>query len=80
MEEAGIFYGHSAYFTASWCMLWAFGIYVWLFGMFWYFVPRKIWQPCFPRVAVISFVRKVVVSVATGLNFFTVSLFSEGVV
>jgi hypothetical protein len=26
---------------AIWYILWSFGI----FSLFWYFVPRKIWQP-----------------------------------
>jgi hypothetical protein len=33
-----VFYGHLVY-IGSW---WLFGI----FFPFWYFVPRKIWQPC----------------------------------
>jgi hypothetical protein len=30
-----------AYFTAIWYILWLFGIFL----LFWYVVPRKIWQP-----------------------------------
>jgi hypothetical protein len=36
------------YFTASWSILWPFGIYfmvVWYIFPFWYVVPRKIWHP-----------------------------------
>jgi hypothetical protein len=50
MEDVGIFYGHLVHFTVFcnryfmdiWYGLCAFGI----FFPFWYFVPRKIWQPC----------------------------------
>jgi hypothetical protein len=31
-------------FVAIWYILWSFGIF---FGIFWYVVPRKIWQPWF---------------------------------
>jgi hypothetical protein len=41
MEDVSIFYGHLAYFTAIWYILWPFGI----FFPFWYVVQRKIWQP-----------------------------------
>jgi hypothetical protein len=37
-----LFYGHWKYVMAIWCILWSFGI----FSPFWFFVPRKIWQPC----------------------------------
>jgi hypothetical protein len=43
MEDNGTVYGHLVYFTSIWyilCMF--FGI----FFLFWYFVPRIIWQPC----------------------------------
>jgi hypothetical protein len=43
MEDVGIFYGHLIYFLAIWYI-------VWLFGLFWYIVPRKIWQPCLRNV------------------------------
>jgi hypothetical protein len=36
-----IFYGHLVYFVAIW----------YIFAPFWYFVPRKIWQPCTKRVS-----------------------------
>jgi hypothetical protein len=42
------FYGHLEYFKAIWYNLWQFGIvcgYLVYFSPFWYFVPRKIWQP-----------------------------------
>jgi hypothetical protein len=41
-EDVGTLYGHLVYFTAIWYIIWPFGI----FFMCWYFVPRKIWQPC----------------------------------
>jgi hypothetical protein len=44
----GIFYDHLAYFTAIGNILWPFGIlcgHLVYFSPFWYFVPRKIWQP-----------------------------------
>jgi hypothetical protein len=37
-----IFFTPFFYFTAKWYILWSFCI----FCMFWYFAPRKIWQPC----------------------------------
>jgi hypothetical protein len=49
MEDDGIFYGHLVHFTVSCYILWAFGIVrgnLVYFFPFWYFVPRKIWQPC----------------------------------
>jgi hypothetical protein len=36
------FYGLLLYFMGIWCSSWYFGI----FFPFWYFAPRKIWQPC----------------------------------
>jgi hypothetical protein len=48
MENLGIFYDHLVYFTAIGNILWPFGIFcgrVVYFSKFWYFVPRKIWQP-----------------------------------
>jgi Zn-dependent protease with chaperone function len=33
----------SMYFTAKWYILWLFGV----FFLFWYVLPRKIWQPWF---------------------------------
>jgi hypothetical protein len=49
MEDVGIFYGHLVHFAVFCYILWTFGIVrgnlVNLFP-FWYFVPRKIWQPC----------------------------------
>jgi hypothetical protein len=60
MENLGIFYDHLVYFTAIGNILWPFGIFcghLVYFGQFWYFVPRKIWQPLkeerngyFPRI------------------------------
>jgi hypothetical protein len=49
MENLGIFYDHLVYFTAIANILWPFGIFcgqLVYFSPFWYFVPRKIWQPC----------------------------------
>jgi hypothetical protein len=49
METLGIFYDHLVYFTAIGNILWPFGIFcghLVYFSPFWYFVPRKIWQPC----------------------------------
>jgi hypothetical protein len=48
MENLGIFYEHLVYFTAIGNILWPFGIfpgYLVCFSPFWYFGPRKIWQP-----------------------------------
>jgi hypothetical protein len=48
MENLGIFYDHLVYFTAIGNILWPFGIFcgnLVLFSPFWYFGPRKIWQP-----------------------------------
>jgi hypothetical protein len=48
MEDVGIFYGHLVHFTVFCYVLWTFvivcGNLVYFFP-FWYFVPRKIWQP-----------------------------------
>jgi hypothetical protein len=38
-------------FTDIWDILWPFGtfcVHLVHFSRFWYYVPRKIWQPCFP--------------------------------
>jgi hypothetical protein len=49
MEDVGIYYGHLVHFAVFCYILWTFGIVcgnlVYIFP-FWYFVPRKIWQPC----------------------------------
>jgi ABC-type spermidine/putrescine transport system permease subunit II len=48
IENLGIFYGLLVYFTAIGNILWPFGIFcghLVYFFPFWYFVPRKIWQP-----------------------------------
>jgi hypothetical protein len=49
MEDVGIFYGHLVHFKVFCYILWTFGIardnLVYILP-FWYFVPRKIWQPC----------------------------------
>jgi hypothetical protein len=52
----GIFYGHLVhfivflvYFMDIWSILKSFGYILWTFGRFkviWFFIPRKIWQPC----------------------------------
>jgi hypothetical protein len=47
-ENLGIFYEHLVYFTAIGNILWPFGIFcgpLVYFSLFWYVVPRKIWQP-----------------------------------
>jgi hypothetical protein len=47
MENVGIFYDHSEYFTAIWYTLWPFGIvcgHLVYFSQFGMFRPRKIWQ------------------------------------
>jgi hypothetical protein len=47
--EDGIFYGHLVHFTVFCYILWTIGMVcgnlVYIFP-FWYFVLRKIWQPC----------------------------------
>jgi hypothetical protein len=48
MEDAGIFYGHLVHFTVLCYILWTFGVVrrnLVNFFPFWYFAPRKIWQP-----------------------------------
>jgi hypothetical protein len=50
MENLVIFYGRLAYFTAIGNTLWPFDIFcgnMVYFSPFWYFGPRKIWQPWF---------------------------------
>jgi hypothetical protein len=44
----GIVCDHLVYFMAIWYILWSFGI----FSPVWYFVPRKIWQPCLKVLSV----------------------------
>jgi hypothetical protein len=49
MEDDGIFYGHCVHFTFFCYILWTFGLVrgnLVYFSRFWYFVQRKIWQPC----------------------------------
>jgi hypothetical protein len=49
MGNLGIFYDHLVYFSAIGKILWPFGIFcgnLIYFSLFWYFGPRKIWQPC----------------------------------
>jgi hypothetical protein len=56
MKYVGKFHDHLVYFTANrifygyiWYILWSFGIFCGLFGIFfpfWYVIERKIWQPC----------------------------------
>jgi hypothetical protein len=49
IENLGIFYDHLIYFTATGNILWSFSILcgdLVYFSPFWYFGPRKIWQPC----------------------------------
>jgi hypothetical protein len=53
VEDVGIIYfGHFGQVSGTlvdlaviWYSLWPFGT----FPPFWYFAPRKIWQPCFLR-------------------------------
>jgi hypothetical protein len=52
MEDVGIFYVHLVHVMVFCYILWTFGIVcgnVEYFSPFWYFVPRKIWQPWFAR-------------------------------
>jgi hypothetical protein len=49
IEEDCIFYGHFVQFRVFCYILWTFGEVrgnLVDFYPFWYFVPRKIWQPC----------------------------------
>jgi hypothetical protein len=49
MEDDGIFYGHLVNFKVFCYIWWTFGIVrgnLVHFSPSWYFVPRKIWQPC----------------------------------
>jgi hypothetical protein len=48
MGNLGIFDDHLVYFSAIENMLWPFGLFcgnLVYFSPFWYFGPRKIWQP-----------------------------------
>jgi hypothetical protein len=57
MDNLGIFYDHLVYFTAIGNILFPFCIFCGdfvYFSPFWYFGPRKIWQPCFKRVELIQ--------------------------
>jgi hypothetical protein len=48
MEDVGIFYGHLVHYTVFCYILWTLGIVrgnLVYFPPFWYFAPRKIWQP-----------------------------------
>jgi hypothetical protein len=48
MEDVGVFYGHSVYFTAIRFTLWPFGTFsgnLVYFPSFWYIVPRKSGNP-----------------------------------
>jgi hypothetical protein len=48
MEDVGKFYGPLVHFTVFCYILWTIGIvrdYLVSIFPFWYFVPRKIWQP-----------------------------------
>jgi hypothetical protein len=50
LENLGIFYGHLEYFTNICDILWPFGtssVHLEHSFLFWYHVPRKIWQPWF---------------------------------
>jgi hypothetical protein len=52
MEDDGILYGHLVQFTLFCYILWTFGIVrgnLVYFSPFWYFAPRKIWQPWLER-------------------------------
>jgi hypothetical protein len=52
------------YFMAIWSILWPFGLFyghlvyfvvIWyVFFLFWYFMPRKIWQPCVDANALLN--------------------------
>jgi hypothetical protein len=47
-ENVAKFYGHLEYFTDIWDILWPFGtfcVHLVHFFLFWYHIPRKIWQP-----------------------------------
>jgi hypothetical protein len=49
MENIGTIYGWLVYFIDVWYILWTFGLFCsYVFGiilLFWYIVPREIWQP-----------------------------------
>jgi hypothetical protein len=50
MENIGKYDGHLVYFKSVLYISWTFGIFcghLVYFPPFWYFVPRKIWQPWF---------------------------------
>jgi hypothetical protein len=51
MEDVGIFYGYFDYFPAISYISCSYGIFcghLVHISPFWYFVSRKIWQPCRP--------------------------------
>jgi hypothetical protein len=58
MANLGIFYDHLVYCIAIGNILWPFGIFcghLVYFPPFWYFVPRKIWQPCLTHLIQVAF-------------------------
>jgi hypothetical protein len=76
MENLGIFYDHLVYFTIFWPFglfyyFWPFGIYcgnLVYFPPFWYFVPRKIWQPCNATDATLKVVSHYLHTLPTGIK------------
>jgi hypothetical protein len=60
MENVGIFYDHSEYFTAIWYNLWPFDIvcgHLVCHSQFIMLGPRKIWQPWFQECVYIIFLK-----------------------
>jgi hypothetical protein len=52
MEDGGLFYVRLVDLTAIWYFWEQFSIFYFnlvYFFLFWYVVPRKIWQPCLQR-------------------------------
>jgi hypothetical protein len=59
MERFGIFNVHLIHFMAIWHIFTAIWYILWSFRIFWYFVPRKIWQPCVQAKSRFSFHKEV---------------------
>jgi hypothetical protein len=54
----GLFHCHLEYFMTIWYIVWPFGIFCGHFGIFWYVVPRIIWQPWMPAASLLVYPAK----------------------
>jgi hypothetical protein len=67
MNDVGKFYGHMVYFSDILYILWPFGIFCGhfsIFFLFWFAVPRKIWQLCFQRSPLKKIKRKIIMIIS----------------